>query len=201
PRASAREAEVHLGFEDLLRLRLDIKGVALRGGHFTLPVWGTNDQPRDLVLEKVNGELRFLPDDGWNLTGLSAESFGVELLLGGTVMHASEIRHWKFGQQKPDPKSAQAFWHDMIRQFEESKFESPTKIVATISGDALDLKTFRASLRVNSPAIDSPWGRGRQLDLTAQITPAPGELIHAEVRLQARDADTRWGQAQSVQLV
>ena len=200
PRASAKEAEVHLRFVDLLRGRLDVKGVALRGGHVTLPIWGTNDQPRDLVLEKVNGELRFLPDDGWNLTGLTAESFGVELQLGGTVTHASEIRNWKFGQQKPDPKTAQAFWHDLIRQFEETRFQPPTRIVGNISGDALDLKTFRASLRVTSPSIDSPWGRGTHFNLTAQITPAPGELIHAEVRLQAQDADTRWGQAQNVQL-
>jgi len=199
PRASAKVAEVHLRFEDLIRLRFDIKGVTIKGGHVTVPIWGTNDQPHDLVLEKVNGELRFLPDDGWNLTGLSAESSGVELLLGGTVTHASEIRHWKFAFQKPDPESTRAWWQNLARQFEESKFESPTKIIANISGDALDVKTFRASLRVNSPAFDSPFGRGTNLNLTGQITPAPGELIHAEVRLQAQDADTRWGQAQRVQ--
>lgn len=200
PRASATEGEVHLSGRALRQFRLEVEGVALRGGRVVLPVWGTNDQPRDLVIEKVNGELRFLPNDCWDLTGLSAESFGVKLLLGGTVTNASAIRNWKFGSQKPKPKTAQAFWHDLVRQFEETQFESPTKIVGTVSGDARELRTFKASIRVTSPAIDSPWGKGRKFDLTAQITPEPGELIHAEVRLQAEDAVTRWGRASSVQL-
>ena len=200
PQASATEAEVHLRVKPLLRRELDVEGVALRGGRVKIPIWGTNDQPRELIIEKLGGELHFLPNDCWDLSGLRAETFGVTLLLGGTVTNASAIRHWKFGRDRPKPKTPQAFWHDLVYRFEQTKFESPTEIVGTVSGDALEMQTFRVNLDLTSPEIDSPWGKGRNLKLSAQIAPEPGKLIHAEIKLQAQDPETRWGRASSVQL-
>jgi len=200
PRASATEGELHLQWKALWRRELDVKGVALRGGRMLLPVWGTNERPRELTLEKVNGELRFLPNDQWQLSSLRAEAFGVKLLLNGTVTNASEVRNWKFGSDRPEPKTPQAFWHDLVRDFERTQFEAPTEIIGTVSGDARDLGSFRANVNVRSPAIDSPWGKGRQFRLSAQIDPQPGVLIHAVVKLDAEHADTPWGRATSVHL-
>ncbi len=200
PRVSATEAEVHLRVRPLLYRTIDLEGVALRGGHIVIPVWGTNERPRELVIEKVSGEVRFLPDDQWELSGFRAETFGVKLMLGGTVTNATAVRGWKFGRGKPEAKTPEAFWHDLVWQFEQTKFEAPTEIVGTISGDARQLQTFRANVNISSPSIDSPWGKGSKLSLSAQIMPQPGALIYAEVKLQALDADTRWGRAGSVQL-
>jgi hypothetical protein len=200
PRASATEADVHVRMRSLLQGRVEIEGVELRGGRAVLPVWGTNDTPQEIQIEKVNGELKFLPGDEWELSRFQAESFGVRLRLSGTVTNATAVRGWKFGRAKPKAKTPEAFWHDLVTQFELTKFETPTEIVGTISGDARRLQTFRVNLNVRSPAIDSPWGRGSNFVLSAQITPQPGALVYAEMTLNAQDADTRWGRAASLQL-
>jgi hypothetical protein len=184
----------------LLRRQIDVEGVALRGGRVTVPIWGTNDQPRELVIEKVGGEVRFLPNDQWELSSFRAETFGVKLLLGGTVTNASAVRNWKLARAKPKAKTPEAYWYDLVSKFEQTKFEAPTEIIGTISGDARRLQTFHANVNISSPGIDSPWGRSRKFNFSAQVMPQPGALIYAEVKLQAEDAHTPWGRADSVQL-
>ena len=199
-RASATEAEVHVRLRALLHRQIDLKGVALRGGRVIIPVWGTNDQPRDLFLEKISGELRFLPGDQWALDNLQAETFGVKLRLAGTITNATSLGRLKPDFKKPRTKSQQAFWHDLITQFEQTKFDPASEMTGTISGDAQHVETFRASVKIRSATVDSPWGRGQQLLLLAQLAPEPGALLRAEIKLQAQHAETRWGRAESVRL-
>jgi hypothetical protein len=200
PSASATEAEVHLRVRPLLHRRIDLEGVALRGGRVVVPIWGTNDTPQELAIQKVHGELKFLPGDQWDLSQFEAETFGVKLRLTGTVTNASAIRGWKIQRTKPKAETAEAFWHDLMSQFEQTKFEAPTEIIGTISGDARHLETFRANVQVSSPAIDSPWGQGKTLKLSAQIEPQTNALIHAAIKLDATEPVTKWGRAESVRL-
>ena len=200
PRASAAQAEVHLRWDALRRLQLDIEGVELRGGNVVLPVWGTNSTPQALEIEKLNGELKFLPGDQWELSRFEAETFGVTLRVSGTVTNASAFRRWKFGREKPDDKSTEAFWHEVLAQFERTKFTAPTEIMGTIYGDARRLETFRVNVNVRSPVIESPWGAGSNFMMSAHLTPQPGALLYATVKLSAQDADTRWGRAASLEL-
>ena len=200
PRASAAQAEVHLRWAALRHLQLDIEGVALRGGRVVFPVWGTNAKPQELEIEKVNGELKFLPGDRWELSRFQAETFGVNLRLSGAVTNASAFRRWKFGREKPDDQSAEAFWHDVLAEFERTKFAAPSDITGTIYGDARRLESFRVNVQVRSPAIESPWGAGSNFVMSAHLTPQPGALLYATVKLSAQDADTRWGRAQSLEL-
>lgn len=199
-RASAQEAELHLRLRSLLRRNVDVQGIGLHRGHLTIPVWGTNDQPRQLEIQKVSGELRFLPGDRWDLGNLTAEVFGVTLKLRGSVANASAVRTWRLGPVRPKERTPQAFWHDVVRQFEQTTFQPPTEIAGHISGDAREMQTFRANISITSPAIDSPWGRGQNVQLSAQVSPQPGTLVHALVKLQATQAETRWGGAEFLEL-
>ena len=102
-----------------------------------LPVWGTNATPRALVVDKIHGELRFTPPDGWELAGFQAQAFGVKMILGGSVTNASEIRKLKLSRTRPaNDKSAAAFWYDFLAKLEESHFEAPAEIAGNIDGDA-----------------------------------------------------------------
>ncbi|HMJ91977.1 MAG TPA: hypothetical protein VK530_19300, partial [Candidatus Acidoferrum sp.] len=147
PQFSATQAELLIDGGALLDRKLQLTGLALRGGRMTLPVWGTNDTPRELVVEKIGGELRFSPPDQWELANLHAEAFGVKLLLAGTVTNASALQKYKFARKTPpDDKSAAAFWHELIAKLEQSVFEAPAEIVGKINGDARDPGSFRASI-------------------------------------------------------
>ncbi len=199
-RISATEAEVHLHLRSLLRRQIDIEGVVLRDGRVVIPVWGTNDQPHEMTVQNVSGEVRFLPNDQWELVGFRAETFGVNLRLQGAITNATAIRKWKLARKKPEARTPQAFWHDLVAQFEETRFEAPAEIVGSVSGDARHLETFRAKITISSPGIDSPWGHGRKVNLAAEILPQAGSLIYAEVKLEAEDAMTRWGNAGHIAL-
>ena len=74
PQASATEAEVHLRWDALRRLELDVEGVELRGGRVVFPVWGSNSAPQEFQIEKVNGELKFRRGDEWELSRFQALS-------------------------------------------------------------------------------------------------------------------------------
>jgi len=199
PRASAAEAEVHLRWNALRHLQLDIEGVELRDGNVVLPVWGTNATPQELVIEKVNGALKFLPGDQWELSRFEAETFGVSLRVSGTVTNATAFRRWNFGREKPEGQT-EAFWHGVLAQFERTRFAAPTEIMGTIYGDARRLESFRVNVNVRSPVIESPWGAASNFMMSAHITPQPGALLFATVKLSAQEADTRWGRAARVEL-
>lgn len=200
PRASATEAELHLHLKPLLQRRLDIEGVELRGGHVIAPVWGTNDTPQEIAIEKVNGELRFLPGDQWELSRFQAEVFGVGLRVSGHVTNATAVRSWKIGRTRPREQTPEAFWHDLVREFQRTKFDPRSEIVSSISGDAKRLDSFRARVTVRSAAIESSYGKGSNFALAANITPQPGALLYAQVAMSAQNAETRWGHAESIDL-
>lgn len=200
PHLSATEAELLLSGNALLHRKLQLTGLALRGGRMTLPVWGTNDAPRELVVERIGGELRFAPPDEWELQNLHAEAFGVKLLLGGAVTNASALQRIKLTRKPRQEKTAAAFWYDLIEKLERSQFEAPAEIVGRVYGDAQDPASFRASLKVSSPRVNSPWGRGTNVFVHAQLAPSSEGLFAADLKIQARDAVTRWGSASSLAL-
>jgi hypothetical protein len=196
PRVSATEAELLLDGRALLRREIQLKGFGLRGGRLTVPVWGTNAAPREFVVEKITGELRFAPPDEWELTGFHAETFGVKFLLAGTVTNASSIRRLVKPREGPArPRSVEAFWYDLVAKLEQSEFEKPSEIVGRIEGDANEASSFRATLDVSSPRVKSPWGSGRQVKAAIQLAPSRSGPFEADVRIHAQDAVTEWGRA------
>ncbi|HMJ89693.1 MAG TPA: AsmA-like C-terminal region-containing protein, partial [Candidatus Acidoferrum sp.] len=52
----------------------------------------------------------------------------------------------------------------------------------------------------SSPGVVSPWGRGNDVNVSVQLAPSPAGAFVADVKLQARDAETRWGNAGSLVL-
>ena len=197
---SAAEASLHLRMRRLWHGELDVEGVALRDGRVVVPIWGTNDRPHELAFAKVNGELKFLAGDTWELGGLRAECFGVPMRLAGTVSNALELRDWKFGQDRPQDRTAAAFWHDLIGTLDRTRFAGESELMASFTGDARRVESFRANLHVRSARIDAPTWRGSNVVLSAQILPRTGALVYVEYRLDAQEAHTRWGDAGSVRL-
>jgi hypothetical protein len=195
PQLSATEAELLVNGRALLQRKVQLTGLSLRGGRMVLPVWGTNDTPRELVVERITGELRFAPPDQWELDNLHAEAFGVKLLLAGAITNASAFQKIQFARKPLQERTAAAFWYDFIEKLERSEFESPAEIVGKVSGDANDPGSFRATVNVSSPRVNSPWGRGAKIEASVQLAPSKGGAFAADVKLKARDAQTRWGNA------
>lgn len=201
PQFSADELALRLNEDALWRREFQLDGVIIQSGRLLWPVWATNNVPRQISVEAIQGNLRFLPHDTWDLTSLKAQSMGISLALQGTITNAYAIRNWKFGDGRPpDPHSLAAFWRDFLDEMDRTKLEAPTRLTGSVWGDARDLKTFSADLKFSTPQYSSRWGSGTNLSLTAQTRPHSNDLLRAEFKLRIDDPRTSWGQAKGMLL-
>ena len=201
PRLSFAEVQVRLNYKALAKLRLQVDSLAVRQGRLLLPIAGTNQAPRQLSVENIQTELRLLPNDEWALAHFRAELRGARIQLSGTVVHASAVRKWKFFQ----PSGPSGVWQDRLRQFADTldhiHFYSPPELDLDVRGDARDLQSFSARMRLNTPGVDTPWGSVTKGQVTARLTPTTNSATwEAELNLHAAEAKTRWASTTHLQL-
>ena len=142
PDFSARQVQLRLDFPALLERRLQVNGLGLRDGKFTLPLSPTNQ----LALTNLQAELRFATNDTWTLDRFSGDLNGVQILLSGEVAHAPEIRNWKMFSSPAaagSQRTATAPLKNISDTLAAVKFGGPPQLSVTFTGDARDLDTFR----------------------------------------------------------
>ncbi len=194
PELTVREVQVGLDRRALARLRLQVDCLMLRQGRLVWPLPETNQPRRQLSVEAIQTELRFLPDDQWALDQFQADFAGAKFQLSGTVLHASAVRQWKFFQGKERaPFSA---WQEWLRQLavalERIHFSVPPELLFDVRGDARDIQSFQARLLLKAPGADTPWGTVDQGRFTARLAPMTNQFSRVTVRLEAAGAQTRW---------
>jgi len=198
-------AEVRLRFNDaaLTRLQFQIDSLVLRRGRLVWPIAETNQAPRQLAVDNIQTDLRFLPGDQWALDHFTADFAGAAIHLSGTVAHASAAREWKVFQAKP--AAAADAWGNRLRQFadtlERIHFSMPPEFGLSFRGDARDLASFAVHVVLTTPGADTPWGSVTGGQFSARLfPPATNGLVRAELSLEAGQAHTRWATAANVQL-
>jgi hypothetical protein len=203
PELTAAQVQVRLNHRALARLEIQIDSLMLRRGRLVWAVAGTNQAPRQLALENIQTELRFLPEDEWELDHFTASFGGARLQLSGTVAHASAIREWKgLKAEQATPASA---WDDRLREFadlmERIRFSAPPTLRLDVRGDARNLASFGVRLLLSAPGADTPWGAIDQGRFSARLYPADAQgLSSAELGLEAAEARTRWAATANLQL-
>ena len=198
PRATFSRVQVQLDFRALLRRQFQVDALALRQGTLVWPVPKTNQPPRQLTLENIQTDLRFLPNDQWALVNFNASFLGANIQLSGTLAHASAARNWKFLRPQLQPQEqAAAQWQARLCQvadaLERSHFATPPELRLDARGDARDLRSFTIHLFASVPAARTPWGTLAQGRLNARLLPGTSNLLsRAELNLGAASAQTRW---------
>ena len=195
PELTAGQVQVRLNHKALARLRIEVDSVVLRRGRLVWPLAETNQAPRQLTVEDLQAELRFLPGDEWALDHFTAGFAGAKIQLSGTVANASAVREWKL--LKPGQAAPADAWRNRLRQLadvlEHIHFAAPPELRLDVRGDALDLGSFGVRLSLTTPGADTPWGTLTLGRFTARLFPAlTNELSRAELSLAADAAQTRW---------
>ena len=203
PQLTAAQVQLRLNHRALARLRFQIDALVLRQGRLIWALAETNQTPRQLTVEAIQSELRFLPGDEWSLEEFSAGFAGANIQLSGTVAHASAVRRWKL--LKPEEAAPAGVWRDRLRALadalERIRFSAPPKLRLDVRGDARDLASFGVRLLVSTPGADTPWGTLSRGWLGARLFPADTNgLSSAELTLEAGEAHARWGTAGNVQI-
>lgn len=190
---AAREVQLQLDFAALLHRRLQIDGLNVRDGTFTLAASPTNA----LALTNLQSELKFAPDDTWIVDHFSAGLAGTRIMISGQIAHAPEIRNWKFfGMANPagpttpvgNPAANRSALAQLLKQISDplahTSFEGQPILNLFVGGDARDVHSITVRLEAIVPRVQTPWFDGRNLKLAARLT-APSDA--------PADYDPAWG--------
>ena len=198
PRATFGRVQLQLDYRALARRQFQVEALALRRGRLVWPLARTNQPPRQLTLDRLETDLRFLPNDQWALVDFNASFLGAKLQLSGSLTHASAARNWKFLQpQAHPPGQAAAQWQARLGQLadalEQSHFAAPPEVRLHVRGDATHLDSFIIHLFAAVPGARTPWGTLTQGQLNARLLPATtNRPPRAQLSLAAAAAQTPW---------
>lgn len=203
PELTVAQIQVRLNHHALARLQIQIDSLMLRQGRLVWPLAETNQAPRQLAVDNIQTELRFLPGDEWALDKFTAGFAGARVQLSGTLTNASAVREWKL--LKPERAAPVNAWRDRLREFadtlERIHFSAPPALRLDVRGDALDLASFGIRVLLDTPGADTPWGAVNQGRFSAHLFPdTTNGLTSAELSLEAGEARTRWATTGNMQL-
>ena len=195
--------QLRLNHRALSRLQIQIDSLLLRQGRLVWAFADTNQAPRQLAVENIQTELRFLPGDEWALDHFTAGFAGASIQLSGTVANASAVREWRV--LKADQAAPADAWRDRLREFadlmERIRFSAPPTLRLDIRGDARNLASFGVRVLLSAPGADTPWGTFSLGRFSARLFPAATNgLSSAELSLEADEAHTRWATTGNLQL-
>ncbi|HEY5043297.1 MAG TPA: AsmA-like C-terminal region-containing protein [Verrucomicrobiae bacterium] len=181
PALTAGEMQLRLNYSALLHGRLQLDGLVLRDGKFTLTVSPTNS----LALFNLQTQLHFPSDDTWALDHFSANFAGAKISLTGEVAHAPEILDWKIlAGGKTGGRGA---LEEPLRQFADTlaknRFSGQPQISVRLDGDARDIHSFKLQLNAAAAGVATPWFSGRDLQLAANLTAPVGAPTNFDAAL------------------
>jgi hypothetical protein len=203
PQLTAQEVELNIGLRALLRGRIQVDAIMLRGGKLEWRLATNGITAAPLQVDNIESRLRFLPGDQWELEDLRGQFAGAKFFLRGSLTNASAMREWQF--TRGDRPVNQQRAADQLRQLADVltriKFSTPPELRLNVYGDARDLGTFNAWLSLKANDAETPWGTAHETLLMAQMFAATSnELSRAEITLQARDAETPWAATTNLDL-
>lgn len=165
----ARQVQLELGLAALWHRRLELDGLILRDGQFTLPLSPTNA----LTLTNLQTELRFGDNDTWALNQLVADFAGTQIRIKGEVTHAREARNWKvFAGGGGNTDRGALFtslknFSDVLRRIQ---FQGTPQLKLTLSGDARDFHSINARLETTADGVMTPWFTTRNFQADAKLS-------------------------------
>ncbi len=206
PHLSLGELQLHLNFRALTHGQFQIDSVMLRRGTLLLPVELTNGVPRQLSLDDIGSELRFLPGDLWALDNFRARFAGSRILLSGLVTNASAVRDLKVFHAGPAASHPAALWQNRLRDLadglERIHFSAAPDLRLDLRGDARELQSFSLLMVLATPDADTPWGTLSDSRLKVRLNPVGTDgSSQAEINLEAAGARTRWASVTNLQLL
>ena len=183
----------------LARFTFELRSLRLRNGTLAVPLDLVDPNAPPFRINALQAELKFLPDDRWELAGFTAEGLGLNLQASGSLTNASAVRDWTGGPGPRDRAESLAAWRAHLRRATAYarywRFGRPPRLSLTVAGDARDPASIRADLRLEAESIESQWGTLQSLNLRSALnrpTEFPG-VGRSEVTVDFRHAHTAWG--------
>ncbi len=164
---TARTVRLQLDFPALWHRRLQLDGLLLRDGCFSLPLSPTNA----LTLTNLQTQLRFDAGDTWALEHFHADFAGAQIRVTGEVAHAPEAANWKLFSGTGTNRGAMfASLKDFSEGLKQIKFEGEPQLHLALSGDARDVHSILVKMDATAIGVRTPWFVARDFKTAAQLT-------------------------------
>jgi hypothetical protein len=168
---TARFVQLDLDFGALRHRRLELDGLVLRDGVFTLPLSATNS----FVLTNLQAQLRFGAGDIWSLDQLRADFDGARISINGEIVHAREALAWKiFSSGGGDRGMVIASLKDFSDVLPRIHFQGEPQLRLNISGDGRNLHSIKIQLDAGADAVRTPWFAANKVQAGVTLT-APAD--------------------------
>ena len=182
---AAREVQLQLDYVALLHRRLQVNGLMVRDGTFTLAASPTNA----LTVTNLQSEFEYTTNGTWSVNHFHAGFAGTRITISGGIAHADEILNWKlFGAQNPagpgpapsggNQPAGQGVLAPLLRQISDSlaqiRFTGQPLLNLFVAGDARDVHSITVRMEALVPSVHTPWFSARNLQLAARLT-APAD--------------------------
>ena len=204
PHLFLQTAEFQLNWQAFWHFDLEANSILLRNGRLFWELPGTNQARRTLLLNRVGGQVLFLPNDVWELKFLETEVLGAHVRFRGELTNASFIREWRIPKGPPrEPREPPGqFWNRFVTEAEKIHFDGRPELQVVLSGDAQNWKTFDAQVKFAGEGLAAPWGAGTNLALVAHLLPSPrtNDSLRAELHFSSQAVRTPWGLASDLDL-
>lgn len=176
----ARLVQLELDWRTLLRhRRLELKGLVVHDGEFSLPLSPTNT----LAIDNLQTELRFGANNTWSLNHFQAGFAGAQITVNGEIAHASEVGAWKMFSGHPTDRGSVINSLDAFAEsLKQIHFTGRPELRIGVNGDARNVHSILVHVRAETDGVQTPWfaARGFQADATLSAPAnAPTNLIAA----------------------
>ncbi len=188
PRFSALETELDIDIRSLGNSRLKLNSVGVKQADLTWPI-STN---RALSLSNITTQIHFDSAEQIEVREFTAQFAGAQITLACSVTNLSTARAWKIFHASKTGRPA-ADLGGFADAIEKIHFRGTPELRLFVSGDAADPFRFTGDIHFTVPRVETPWGKGANLQLTVQLRDLTKPSENNFVQLKLLAADTPWG--------
>ncbi|MEP6662702.1 MAG: AsmA-like C-terminal region-containing protein [Verrucomicrobiota bacterium] len=195
PRFFADEAEINLHW--LGASLLEPSFLSVKNGTFVWPVSPTNRV--ELVVSNVVAHVELQSKEKIVVHDFQGESFGARLKIKGAITNLSALKTWKVFQKKPPGQTERL--EKFVGELQKIRFAATPELSVTLDGDGADWQSWRGSLRFLAAETETPWGNGKNLQLTAALRDLLIDPKKNSIHLKIDSVETRWGSGSQIDAV
>jgi len=167
PVLTAREVQLRVDHAALLRFRLQLDGLMVRQGKFTLPLTPSDS----LLVTNLQGELQIQPNDTWSLDHFRMDLAGATFTLAGEIEHAPECVQWQIfsAAKTPDRGQLRSSLQQFSSTLKQIHFAGQPQLNVRLNGDARDVHTFTLAVSARAKGVRTPWFGLNNLEFVAHV--------------------------------
>ena len=196
PSLSISEADIDIAPPPWRASRDIVRGLRVRSGSLALPLPVDNEPTRDLRVEKIVADIRFLPGDAWDVQRLSAQVLGLDLELRAAITNISGLR-----STRPTPNPAAAnqqrrLLRDALDDLQRWSFTGQPRVQASLQLDGARPEYATGNAYVDIPEVRTPHGDMRRLRISIRSMSDPASATNAltsAISIELADLQTRDG--------